>query len=186
MIRRVAWPILLALWLGPAAAAPGGDFALTDHDGNPFRLEQLRGKVVLLLFGYTSCPDVCPTGLAAMAQVLDGLGPARERVRGLFVTLDPARDTLARLRRYVRYFDPAITGLSGSEQEIDVVARRYRVRYRRMESLGENYPVDHSANLYLIDADGRLAAIVPHGMPAAHTLGLVRRLLAGEGGDDGG
>ncbi len=163
-----------------AKAQPGigGDFSLIDDDGRPFELNQLRGKLVLLFFGYTFCPDICPTELSNLAAVLDALGPKAERVQGLFVSLDPLRDTPSVLHDYTRYFNETLIGLTGTPDQVERVAQQYRVRYQRHELADGRYSLDHSANLYVIDGEGRLAAVVPYGLPPEHVLELVRDLLA--------
>ncbi len=155
----------------------GGDFALTDQFGKPFELARLRGKLVLLFFGYTYCPDVCPGELANLAAVLDGLGDRASQVQGLFVSLDPQRDTPAVLLDYTRYFNRDLLGLTGSPAEVAQVAQQYRVKYQRHEMPDGRYSLDHSADLYIIDPQGELAAIVPYGLPPEHVLELVRGML---------
>ncbi len=155
----------------------GGDFTLTDHNGQEFSLVQLRGKVVLLFFGYTSCPDVCPKELADLAMVFSRLGDDADKVQGLFVSVDPERDTQEVLKQYVSYFSSNITGLSGSAEEIDLVTQQYHTSYRLNKQQGQFYSVDHAANLYVIDLDGRLHTIVPYGFPAQHVLGIVNNLI---------
>ena len=156
----------------------GGDFTLTDHNGRPFELSRQRGKLVLLFFGYTFCPDICPTELSNLAAVLDGLGDQSDQVQGLFVSLDPQRDTPEVLRDYTRYFNPALIGLTGEGAEVDRIAGQYRVQYQRHERADGRYSLDHSANLYVIDRQGRLAAVVPYGLPPEHVLRLVQDMLA--------
>lgn len=156
----------------------GGDFALTDHFGQRFELNQLRGRLVLLFFGYTFCPDICPTELSNLSAVLDGLGEDAEKVQGVFVSLDPERDTPEVLKDYTGYFNPDLLGLTGSPGEVAQVASQYRVKYQRNERADGRYSLDHSANLYVIDPQGRLAAVVPYGLPPEHVLQLVRDLLA--------
>jgi protein SCO1/2 len=178
--------LLLALLLAVASATNaqgeiGGDFTLTDHNGRPFELRQLRGKLVLLFFGYTYCPDICPSELSNVAAVLDALGPRADEVRGLFVSLDPQRDRPQVLREYVRYFNENLLGLTGSAESVARVARQYRVKYRRKERADGGYTLDHSANLYLIGRNGDLEAVVPYGLPPEHVLELVRGLLAEAG-----
>ena len=155
----------------------GGDFTLTDHNGQEFSLAQLRGKVVLLFFGYTSCPDVCPKELADLAMVFSRLGDKADKVQGLFVTVDPERDSQEVLKEYVSYFSSNIIGLSGSAEEIDIVTRQYHTSYRLNKQQGKFYSVDHAANLYVIDTDGRLHTIVPYGFPVQHVLGVVNNLI---------
>lgn len=180
--------LLAALWFSAChanAAAdtgdPGGDFTLTDQYGRNFRLQQLQGKVVLLFFGYTYCPDICPTELSNLVAVLDALENRASDVRGVFVSLDPERDTVDVLRSYTRYFSDELIGLTGSQEQIAAVARQYRVKYSRHQTADGRYSLDHTANLYVIDQTGRLAALVPYGLPPEHVLELVRDLL-----DNGG
>ncbi|MBT3046914.1 MAG: SCO family protein [Candidatus Thiodiazotropha sp.] len=157
----------------------GGNFRLTDHNGRPFELDQLKGRLVLLFFGYTYCPDICPTELANLSAVLNALDDQAERVQGLFVTLDPGRDTPEVLQDYVRHFNRRLVGLTGSEEEVAQVARQYRVSYQRHERENGDYSIDHSVNLYLIDAQGALSAVVPYGLPPQHLLETVQGHLAG-------
>ncbi|MES9994124.1 MAG: SCO family protein [Candidatus Thiodiazotropha sp.] len=155
----------------------GGNFRLTDHNNNSFELDQLKGKLVLLFFGYTYCPDICPTELANLTAVLNELGDQAEQVQGLFVSLDPGRDTPEVLHDYVGYFNRDLMGLSGSDDEVAQVARQYRVNYQRHEREDGSYSIDHSANLYLIDSRGVLSAVVPYGIPPQHLYQMVRGLL---------
>lgn len=179
--------LVLSLWVGavPGVAADtiGGDFTLTDHNGESFQLEQLRGRVVLMFFGYTYCPDICPTELANLSAVLNALQDAENRVQGVFVTVDPERDTPQLLKSYVGYFNRHLIGLTGSPDQIDSVARQYRVKYKKNPHPGGAYSMDHSANLYLIDSRGKLAAVVPYGLPPEHVLGVVRQLLSEDAGN---
>ncbi len=157
----------------------GGDFTLTDHESNHFELQQLRGKVVLMYFGYTHCPDICPVELASMAQFVESLGAQKDSVRVLFVTVDPARDTPERLKEYVGYFHDDFIGLSGSEDEIDRVKKIFHVQsqmFRASESDTE-YSVDHNASLFVIDKKGELATIVPFGFPLSHVANILQPLL---------
>jgi cytochrome oxidase Cu insertion factor (SCO1/SenC/PrrC family) len=182
---RVIFSLLLILpiWFGscPAWAEDGigGDFSLTDQAGQPFRLAQLRGKVVLLFFGYTFCPDICPTELANLSAVLNELPHAGDQVQGVFVTVDPERDTPRVLADYVGYFSRHLIGLTGSPDQIAQVAEKYRVKYRKNPRPGGAYSVDHSVNLYVIDRAGELATVIPYGLPPEHVLEVVRRLLSG-------
>ena len=167
-------------WAGQPTDEIGGDFSLTDHHGDAFELSQLRGKLVLLFFGYTFCPDICPTELSNLAAVLNGLGDQGERVQGLFVSLDPERDTPEVLREYTGYFNPSLIGLTGAGEEVDRIAQMYRVRYQRHERPDGRYSLDHTADLYVIDQQGELAAVVPYGLPPEHVLRLVRDMLSRE------
>ena len=166
--------------IAPLANKLGGDFRLTDHNGDSFDLKQLRGKVSLLFFGYTHCPDVCPTELANMARLLKQLKTESDNVQGLFVSVDPVRDTPERLSQYVPYFHPKLIGLTGTEAAVKTVTSAYKVHSNVQKTEGKDlqYLVDHSANLFIIDGNGKLAQIVPFGFPQAHILEAVKRSIA--------
>jgi cytochrome oxidase Cu insertion factor (SCO1/SenC/PrrC family) len=157
----------------------GGNFTLTDHEARRFELQQVRGKVVLMYFGYTSCPDVCPIELAGMAQFFESLGVQKDSVQVLFVTVDPARDTPARLKEFVGFFHKEFIGLSGSEEEIDQVKKTFHVQSKIFRKTGSdaNYSVDHNASLYVIDQTGKLVNIVPYGIPLSHVASILEELL---------
>ena len=180
----------LHLWLAltvltvlpwPATAgspSPGGDFTLTDHHGEAWSLRDARGKLVLLMFGYTSCPDVCPTGLLTVQQVLRNLGDQASSVQPLFISVDPQRDTPDVLKSYVGYFHPSLIGLTGQPALLDDVCRRYHTSYGYSgDTASANYFVDHSSSLYVIDGQGQLASIIPFGTPADIILDSLQRLL---------
>lgn len=154
----------------------GGDFTLTDHNSQPFKLEQLRGKLVMVFFGYTYCPDICPTELATMAKLLKQLGNDSDKVSALFISVDPERDTPEKLKNYVPFFSPHLVGLTGTQDEIDKVTKAYRIQ-TKIHSKKENsdyYLVDHSANLYVIGEQGKLIHIIPFGLPAEHILNVLK------------
>ena len=162
---------LLASWLlfavSTASWGLGGDFRLTAHDGTTFSLEEARGKVVVMAFGFTSCPDVCPMMLARMADALRTLGPRAEHVVPLFVSVDPGRDTPERLKEYVRWFHPAILGLTGSPEALRQIARQYRAPFSVNDAGGSaDYTVDHGSSTYVIGADGGLMRMIPDGLPS--------------------
>ncbi len=151
----------IVFWSG-AGGAPsiGGPFSLTDGDGRAVTDRDFRGRWMLVYFGYTSCPDVCPTTLNQVAEAMDRLGPKADRLRPVFITVDPARDTPAVVKQYVAAFGPRLVGLTGSPEAIAQVAREYRVYYA-VHTTGGNpgdYTVDHSSVLYLIDPEGRFVA----------------------------
>lgn len=149
-----------------AALSLGGDFTLTADDGTAYSLSDSRGKVVVLSFGYTYCPDVCPTALAVVANALNKLGEDAENVDALFISLDPDRDTPEHLREYTRFFHPGLRGLTGAPQQLKEIADRYRVRYAFVgKGETERYTLDHSASLYIVDTRGKLFRIIPHGLP---------------------
>lgn len=135
----------------------GRDFHLTDHTGKPRTLGDFRGKAVLLFFGYTHCPDACPTTMAKMARAVDLLGEDGKRVQGLFVTLDPARDTAQVLAEYVPAFHPSFLGLNGSEAEVGHVAENFKLFFARQAPDASGfYTVDHQAAVFAFDPQGRL------------------------------
>ncbi|MEN9936907.1 MAG: hypothetical protein RLZZ387_3486 [Chloroflexota bacterium] len=140
--------------LEPPTAAP--DFTLVDQEGRPFRLSEQRGSVVMLFFGFTNCPDVCPTALADAAAVREQLGGDGERLKVALITLDPERDTPELLGRYVRRFDPSFIGLTGTQEELDAAIKGYGVMSMRrdMPESALKYTIDHSAFLYVIDQAG--------------------------------
>jgi protein SCO1/2 len=167
--------------LGLAAKPAGGDFRLQSWRG-PVDLADLRGKVVLIYFGYTWCPDICPTNLAIISLALKQLTPAeRAKVQVLFVSVDPERDTVERLKTFAEYFAPDILGVTGSAEEVAAAARLYGAAYRRAEQAGSamGYAVDHSAYTYVIGRDGRLAETLAHATPAERIATVIREQLAG-------
>ncbi|HWA04816.1 MAG TPA: SCO family protein [Rhizomicrobium sp.] len=136
-------------------ASIGGPFTLIDQYGRSRTPADFRGRFMLVYFGYSFCPDVCPTTLAEMAAALDLLGTKRERIAPVFVSIDPKRDTPAVLREYMRNFGPDFVGLTGSEKSIAAAARAYRVYVRKHPLPGGNYTMDHSGVIYLMGPDGR-------------------------------
>lgn len=140
------------------------DFALSDHTGKPRTLADYRGKAVVMFFGYTQCPDVCPTALATLAETMKQLGPDADRVQVLFVTVDPERDTAELLKEYVPAFDPRFAGLRGDAAQTEAVAKEFRILYQKVPgSTPETYTVDHSAGSFLFDPQGRLRVYEGHG-----------------------
>lgn len=157
----------------------GGDFTLQSVNG-PASLADFRGKVVVLYFGYTACPDICPTSMATLKAALAQLTPAEvQQVQGLFVSVDPERDTLEHIQRYVNYFHPNMTGLSGTQPELQKITRRYGAFYRKVEVPGSAmaYTIDHSAILYVIDREGQVREQVQHAVPPAELAAAIRRWL---------
>jgi protein SCO1/2 len=138
-------------------AVPAPQFELTDMNGQTFRLSELEDQVVVMFFGYTGCPDVCPVTLTEFLQIRSKLGEAADHVSFVFVTVDPERDTAERLRRYLTNFDSEIIGLTGEREELQPVWVDYGVYQAKVEGPSEeNYLVDHSSRVYIIDADGNL------------------------------
>lgn len=167
--------LVLALLLAACDGSPkfrgtditGADYgrvlALTGHDGKPRALEDFRGKAVVLFFGYTRCPDVCPTTLADMSVAMKALGKDADRVQVLFVTLDPARDTPDVLSKYVPAFDPRFLGLYGDEEATRRTAKEFKIFYEKVEGGAPGaYTVNHSAQSYVFDTKGRLRLFERH------------------------
>ncbi len=155
------------------------DFTLTSHTGAPLRLSDLRGRPVLLFFGYTNCPDICPTTLGEWKQVKARLGDSAGQVAFVFVGVDSKRDTPAAMARFVRKFDPAFVGLSGDEGAIRAAGKEFGL-YFQPHAAGTSHGgdlVDHSSASYLIDPDGRLQMVYSYGVPADVISGDIRKLL---------
>jgi protein SCO1/2 len=156
----------------------GTDFRLTDHTGRTRTMADFRGKVVVMFFGYTQCPDVCPTTLSEMRQVMQTLGKDSERLQVLFVTVDPARDTPELLSKYVPAFNPTFLGLYGDTAATEKVAKDFKIMYRRAEGkTTESYTVDHSAASLVFDPQGRLRLFVSYGLGADKIAPDIRKLL---------
>ena len=199
MRRRVPAAFLLGLlFLGPSRAeAPprsaaelmdvlmwnrepvGGPFALIDQDGRPRTDADFRGRLVILTFGYTACPDVCPTDLMEIARALTLLGEAGEAIQPIFVTLEPERDTPALLAEFVPSFHPRLIGLTGSAAAIAQAARAYKVFHRRVPGPDGAVAIEHSAFVYLLDRDGAYLGFFPPGTSAERMLTILRPHLAG-------
>lgn len=142
----------------------GRQFTLADHNGQQRSLQDFAGKVVVVFFGFTHCPDVCPTTLAELAAAVKKLGPDGDRVQVLLVTVDPVRDTADVLAQYVSAFDPRFLGLRGSPEETTAVAREFKVIFQKVEGKQpENYTMDHSAGSYIFDTRGRIRLYVGYG-----------------------
>ena len=159
----------------------GKDFKLTDHNGQARSLGDFKGKAVVLFFGYTQCPDVCPTTLATMRDTLKLLGDDAARVQVLFVTLDPARDTVELLAAYVPLFDPNFIGLRGDDAAIAMLAKDFKVFYvKQPGTTPDNYSIDHSTGSYAFDPQGRLRLLLRHGETPANVAADLKLLLAGK------
>ena len=159
----------------------GGDFTL-DSAAGPISLSDYKGKVVAIFFGYTHCPDVCPTSLSALAQAIKQLAPdEQDRVQGVFVSVDPERDTPERTGAYAAAFHPRFAGLTGSPEAIAEVAKRYLVLYEKvaMEDSAMGYAVDHSAIVYVLDRDGVVKTVVRHSDSPAKIAQTLREVLSG-------
>jgi cytochrome oxidase Cu insertion factor (SCO1/SenC/PrrC family) len=152
----------------------GGPFSLVDHTGKARSDVDFRGKLLLIYFGYTYCPDVCPTDLQQIGLAIDGLGAAGEAVQPLFITLDPERDTSAHLAEYVPLFHPRLIGLTGSAEQIRYVAGAYKVYYAKYPPGSPDYVVDHSSFIYLVDETGKYIGFFPPGTAADRMIEMIR------------
>jgi protein SCO1 len=161
-----------------AAVAVGGPFSLTDQNGAVKHDSDFHGKLMLIYFGYTYCPDVCPTTLNTMSQALARLGPQAAGIVPIFITIDPARDTPAQMKLYASNFDPRFVALTGPPEEIDAVAREYRVYYKKAEGeAGGAYTVDHSSVIYLMGRDGRYIGHFDPGISADSMADKLKKFL---------
>src|SRR5215467_8543616 len=140
------------------AAAIGGPFRLIDQDGQPFSDQDLKGKTFLVFFGFTHCPDICPTTLFEMSEIMRDLGPEADRTAALFISVDPERDTPQAMKDYMSSFDPHVRGLTGDAAALAAVAKAYRVYYRKVPVDGGDYTMDHTAIVYLMDKEGRFVS----------------------------
>ncbi|MYM81386.1 redoxin domain-containing protein [Duganella sp. FT50W] len=158
-------------------AAFARDFALTDHHGKPRTMADFKGKVVVMFFGYTQCPDVCPTTMAEMSEVMKQLGPQADQVQVLFVTVDPERDTRQLLAEYVPAFDQRFLGLYGTADQTAAVGKEFKVVYNKVPgSTKDNYSIDHTAASYVFDKQGKLRLLLRPGQgtgPAVHDIKLL-------------
>ena len=193
-MRRRRWATAAAALalLGAGAALPGcsrppeatqvqlgGPFALTDVDGRPFTDRSLRGRPAALFFGFTTCPEACPTTLARWTAALKTLGPDADKLRLVFVSVDPERDTPAVLKRYLSDFDPRITGLTGSPGAVGRMLAAYHVYARKVPLDGGGYTMDHTAATYLFDRDGGFQGLVGYGEPADAQTAKLKALAEG-------
>lgn len=184
------------LWCGPAVAAEqpsaaqtmddlmygrgtvGGPFALTDHTGRPRSDSEFRGKLMVVYFGYTFCPDVCPTDLMAITQALDALGPAAEGVQPIFITIDPERDSKV-MADYISAFHRSFVGLTGSPDEVRTVANAYKAFYAKVpDERGSGYSIDHTGVIYLMGRNGEYLGFMPPQTNPDRLTEILRKYLA--------
>lgn len=158
------WQVQNASDMVRGSAPIGGPFTLTDHTGRTVTDTDFRGKYLLVYFGYTFCPDVCPTELGTMARVMDLLGRQADKVQPLFISVDPERDTVAQLKDYVALFHPRLVGLTGTPEQVQATAKAYRIYYKKApqpNAKPDEYLMDHSSFLYLMGPDGRFLGVYP-------------------------
>jgi protein SCO1/2 len=163
-----------------AAASIGGPFSLVDGTNKRVTDRSFHGKWEVIYFGYTYCPDACPTTLDTIAETLQRLGPLADEVQPLFITIDPKRDTPDAIAAYVKNFDPRIVGLTGSPEEIGAVAREFRI-YFAVHKTGDgpdDYLMDHSSVIIVMDPDGRFAGVIAADLPADRMTAKLRQFLA--------
>ena len=186
LLLAVIAPLLLLAGCTPAepvfkstditGTSYGKTLRLTDHNGQERTLADFKGKVVTIFFGYTQCPDVCPTALSGMSTVMQELGPDAERVQVLFVTVDPERDTPALLAEYMRAFHPSFLGLHADLETTAATAREFKVFYKKVPT-GSSYTMDHTALSFVFDPNGRLRLAVNPDTPADTLAQDLRQLL---------
>ena len=162
---------------GRASAAIGGPFRLVDQEGREMTEQAMKGRPFLVFFGFTHCPDACPTTLFELSEVLTKLGPDANRVGALFITVDPERDTSAALKDYLSNFDPHLIGLTGNPDAIASVAKEYRVYMKKVPTEGGDYTMDHTAIVYLMDRDGHFIAPFSLKRPPEDAAADLRRYL---------
>lgn len=167
---------------GQGRAAIGGPFSLTDHTGQPVTQDILKGKISLVYFGYSFCPDICPTDLQLIGQALDQMtDEERADAQALFITIDPERDTAQQLAGYVPLFHSQIRGLTGTPEQIEVAAKAYRAYYKKVsaeEAGTSEYLMDHSAFIYLMDRGGNFVRVFGHGVDPAEMIEWFRKVRA--------
>jgi len=144
--------------VGPAIAAVGGPFHLTDQTGKPVSDQDFKGRPFLVFFGYTHCPDICPTTLFEISEVIKKLGSDADRTGAIFITVDPERDTPAALKDYLSNFDPHLRGLTGDPAAVEAAIKAYRVYAKKVPLKDGDYTMDHTAVVYLMDKDGHFVA----------------------------
>jgi protein SCO1/2 len=189
LVAFAAGAILLGWWRvdgpgrpmgGTVVSSPmadvGGPFSLTDHTGRKVTQADYRGKPTLVFFGFTHCPEVCPTTLFELTTLLGKLGADADKLNVLFVTVDPERDTPAQLALYLQSFDSRIVGLSGSQEEVDAALKAYKAYAKRLPTQ-DGYTMDHTASVYLMDAEGRFRSLIDYHEEQESALAKVKLLL---------
>ena len=161
-----------------APVAIGGEFTLTDQNGVERRPEDFRGKLMLVYFGYTFCPDACPTALQDMSRAIDIMGNKGDAVQPIFITIDPARDTVEQMKLYASNFHPRLVALTGTPEQIAAAAKAYRVYYEKGKSTGgDDYLMDHTSFIYLMGPDGKYLSHFPPGTTAEQMAAAMEKHL---------
>lgn len=176
--KTMLFSLLLLFTSASWAQTLGGNFSLTDQHGQRFELQQLRGKVIVLFFGFTHCPSVCPDSLAKIKAAVQA--HPREQVVALFITVDPERDSVERIKAYLEPLGQQFIGLTGRPEMIKPVLDAYQIRVKTMKKTPEDqqYMIDHSADIYVLDRDGKITHLIPYGLPAEHLQQVVQAQLA--------
>ena len=181
-LRKILTTALLILSSSYVYAMPDVSRALSDiefktESSSNTKLDVYEGKIILLFFGYTNCPDICPTTLLDISKSLKELGEDSDKVQAVFVSVDPQRDTPKHLNDYVKYFDKRIVGLSSDKTNIDKLHKYFRTTYELLNASEENYLVEHSSNLYIIDENMIVDRIIANGLPSSEITKAVRKLI---------
>jgi len=177
VVERWIAPVDRARPVLPAISGIGGPFQLVDQRSNPVTEQTFLGRIQLVFFGFTNCPDVCPTALSVISELMDRLGNESNVLQPLFITVDPERDTPSRMAEYVGAFHPALVGLTGSADQIAATARAFGVFYRRVSSENGAYTMDHTASVFILDRQGRFRGTIDlHDQPE-NSFAKLRRLL---------
>ncbi|WP_431100121.1 SCO family protein [Roseateles noduli] len=162
-------------------AAYARGFSLPDQNGKTRTLEDFKGKVVVVFFGFTQCPDVCPTTLAELARVKKALGPDGDKVQGVFITVDPERDKPELLKAYLESFDPGFVALRGSPEQVKETAKEFKIYYAKVPGkTPDSYTMDHTAASFLFDPQGRVRVFSRYGAGASALMGDIKALIAGQ------
>lgn len=169
--------VLLCLLPIVGIAKPAPEIPLIDQNGDEFVLNSLKGKVVLMAFGFTNCPHICPIEMGRMATALRQLEDAGDKVHGLFITVDRERDTPEAIKKYIAKYHSNITGLTGTQPALDQISDHYRVKRVKQENGNGGYEVDHDSALFILNAKGEVEAAVPSGLPPSHIVKLVKNQL---------
>jgi protein SCO1/2 len=181
LVTAVGWQVARSYVTAeplPVLYTLGGDFSLTSTLGREAGLSEFRGNVVLLNFGFTHCPDVCPAALSRMRDVIAAFGDDGKSIQPVFVTLDPARDTVEQLRPYLAFFGDSFVGMTGSDEQIAAAAEPFKVFYEKEAIVSElNYSVAHSSQIYLLDVDGQVRATFGQSVTVPVMIETVERLL---------
>lgn len=181
-IKKILTLSLLFLLSNTVYSMPDVSQALSDvkfknEESQSIKLDKYKGKIILLFFGYTNCPDICPTTLLDISRTLKELGKDADKVQAVFVSVDPKRDTPKQLNNYVKYFDEKIIGLTSDRHNIDKLHKYFKTKYELLFSEDDNYLVEHSSNLYVIDANLVVDRIIVNGLPNSEITKAVKKLI---------